>query len=106
MQSQSNSSSRPIPVEITINSMVKAVVKTACHPILYNGPLQRHNGGLRYTIVFSSTILLTRVLYPPINTVYPLRNKYLIIASFRLNYGGFIFTLAEAYKLTIILVYS
>ena len=29
-----------IPVEIAINSMVKAVVKTACHPILYNGPLQ------------------------------------------------------------------
>ena len=28
------------PVEIAINSMVKAVVKTACHPILYNGPLQ------------------------------------------------------------------
>ena len=59
------------PVEITINSMVKAVVKTTCHPILYNGPPQQHNEGLRYTIVFSSTILLTRVLYPPINTVCP-----------------------------------
>ena len=30
-----------IPVEIAINSMVnKAVVKTACHPILDNGPPQ------------------------------------------------------------------
>ena len=29
-----------IPVEIAINSIVKAVVKTACHPILYNGPPQ------------------------------------------------------------------
>ena len=52
-----------------INSMVKAVKKTACHPFLYNGPPQRHSGGPRYTIVFSSTILLTRLLYPPINTV-------------------------------------
>ena len=40
-----------IPVEIAINSMVKAVVKTACHPILYNGPPQRLRGIRSYSVV-------------------------------------------------------
>ena len=47
-------------VEIPINCVVKAAVKTAYHPILYNGPPQLHSGGLRYAIVSSSTILLTK----------------------------------------------
>ena len=57
----------------TIKSAVKAVVKTACHTILYDVPLQQHSGGPRhsilFTIVFSANfngmyvvVVLTRLL--------------------------------------------
>ena len=44
-------------------------MKTGCHSILYNGPLQRQSGGPRCTILFGSTILFTTVSSSPINTV-------------------------------------
>ena len=55
-------------LEIAIDIAVKAVVKTGCHTILYNGPPQRQGRGPRCSILF------TGVPYSPITTVYVGRN--------------------------------
>ena len=43
-------------VEIVVANAVKDVVKTGCHSILYNGPLQHQSRGPRCSILFGSTV--------------------------------------------------